>query len=1239
MRLRWVRSLPVERIIPALRNALQCHSEAKDDSICVPVMNIMAFASSSNQGLWLKFLLGDFEGAFFNVAVVSGNDKGREIAWTSLTTLFEFWINGKAATPRFPAGSEPSGSDSESQMDIDPNYGDSVELLSYLWEFTINCLGRARKYISHAAKAFQESGTILRYILFLHFSHTRLYHNFLSKINPEQAEILLRNTSKTAQYELLNHTVEESVLTDAIDYFTLGWTRLLHEILDLASPEQRDVLIPRNFAGEILQKFLLPTIPRKQEGAVQMKSYCIQTATRGALFDLIYELLDTPPKRCLLASRLSSLLEVDRDVFTDENYIDRNSWLQAPSRLSGIHNLSNTCYMNSLVNQLYMNIDFRNFIFNVDVEDPNGTQSLLHQLRYLFARLQLGNDKAACPAALAKSIIDFEGRPIDINIQMDVDEFFNLLFDRIEKQLKNIGEVAQFRQLYGGVLCHTITSKECTHLSMREENFAAIQCDVRGKRNLEDSLAAYVQGEMMDGGMPIWKYYLTIDNKYSCEACGRHVDAVKQISIKSVPDNLIFHLKRFEYNFYTNRRLKLNDTFEFPKEIDLYPYTLANIESQENGATESRPSMMYDLVGILVHTGTAESGHYYSYIRDSRPPEMVTDPTVQWYEFNDSEVRPWRIDDLGFYCFGGPEPHYDRTMYPENPMKAYSAYMLFYKKRPIAEKPVLPVISLPSPELRARVDLDNHDFVRKYVFYGEDLFTFVAKLLASMPKNDTNTIDECQFADTTLDLYPLVLGLQVYRLIVSRLEPRPSVDKYCSALKFAIQSSPAARHYFYTWLRKSPGCLSELLLTNVNEKARSNSGHLIADILTAPQVPKPRDGEHDPENEVHDLEMRIIEEELIPDLANLIYGAGEHWRFWEEYFETLSLIARDPDWAQLLIRLNMIGNCLWHLLHRFMDRRQPKRFPKLKYPDNDRIRPKFQKLVRLLAAMFPHVCGPPDEPRERGYNSSDERLCLRSDEWELLTCKLHVANSPPGVGSTSLNTFIYRLFDVQADIDSMAVLVRWVILNIEPKFPHPSNTPVLNALDHQANPMHPNAADVLDVVLKLFDESKIEPQDVRQWKHVMLKICKRLPGWIHLLRQSYHGQDYLHFFGLLFEHHDEDFRLIAIRATPDLAKVLLFSSVRGVREACALWLRGLIPNILVLEEEREGLECLVTMFKMLPMAIQEFLDLKFKISERIITVQSITDPVIEILKLIAATCPGISLNPDILFDSMDPILG
>jgi ubiquitin carboxyl-terminal hydrolase 34 len=147
-----------------------------------------------------------------------------------------------------------------------------------------------------------------------------------------------------------------------------------------------------------------------------------------------------------------------------------------------------------------MNIDFRNFLYGVEVGDPSGSQNLLHHVQFLFARLQLGNEKAALPQELANAIIDFEGLPINVHIQMDVDEFFNLLFDRLEAQFSTIQERTMFRKLYGGVLRHTIKSRECSHVSSRDEDFAAIQCDVRGKNTLEESLASYVKGEMMDGG-------------------------------------------------------------------------------------------------------------------------------------------------------------------------------------------------------------------------------------------------------------------------------------------------------------------------------------------------------------------------------------------------------------------------------------------------------------------------------------------------------------------------------------------------------------------------------------------------------------------------------------------------------------------------------------------------------------------------------------------------------------------
>jgi ubiquitin carboxyl-terminal hydrolase 34 len=230
------------------------------------------------------------------------------------------------------------------------------------------------------------------------------------------------------------------------------------------------------------------------------------------MWDLIYKLADTQSKRHIICSFINTYIEagiplwhatyrLDSYLLPDESYIDRSMWVQASSRLTGIHNLSNTCYMNSLVNQLFMNVEFRNFIYNVQVRDPDGSQNLLHHLQTLFGHLQFGNDRAAVPHELSQSIISFEGKPINIHVQMDVDEFFNLLFDRIESQLMDPNDQRRFRRLYGGMLCHTIKSSECPHVSSREEDFAAIQCDVRGKGNLEESLTSYVKGEIMDGGI------------------------------------------------------------------------------------------------------------------------------------------------------------------------------------------------------------------------------------------------------------------------------------------------------------------------------------------------------------------------------------------------------------------------------------------------------------------------------------------------------------------------------------------------------------------------------------------------------------------------------------------------------------------------------------------------------------------------------------------------------------------
>jgi len=56
----------------------------------------------------------------------------------------------------------------------------------------------------------------------------------------------------------------------------------------------------------------------------------------------------------------------------------------------------------------------------------------------------------------------------------------------------------------------------------------------------------------------------------------------------------------------------------------------------------------YDLIGVTVHTGTADGGHYYSFIRD-----RTTSNRDKWFLFNDAEVKPFDPNQIAAECFGG----------------------------------------------------------------------------------------------------------------------------------------------------------------------------------------------------------------------------------------------------------------------------------------------------------------------------------------------------------------------------------------------------------------------------------------------------------------------------------------------------------------------------------------------------------------------------------------------------------
>ena len=147
-----------------------------------------------------------------------------------------------------------------------------------------------------------------------------------------------------------------------------------------------------------------------------------------------------------------------------------------------------------------MNLNFRKVLLNLNVTNRE-SQNLLHCAKELFANMQNSWQKAFEPRDFTIAIKDYDNQPIDVSVQMDVDEFYNLLFDRLEGQIENTDDRNAFRALYGGQLVQQVKSKECGHVSEREEPFSAIQCDIKGKQTLQDSLRAYVEGEIMDGGL------------------------------------------------------------------------------------------------------------------------------------------------------------------------------------------------------------------------------------------------------------------------------------------------------------------------------------------------------------------------------------------------------------------------------------------------------------------------------------------------------------------------------------------------------------------------------------------------------------------------------------------------------------------------------------------------------------------------------------------------------------------
>jgi ubiquitin C-terminal hydrolase len=308
------------------------------------------------------------------------------------------------------------------------------------------------------------------------------------------------------------------------------------------------------------------------------------------------------------------------------------SWSQPQGKSStgyiGLSNQGATCYMNSLIQTLFMTPEFRNGLYNWSFEEKirndtsksngkgeaengksakseeaahgangNGTNgngatkeeesgngnsnntipglsqeerekkersSIPLQLQRLFARLQLCDVQAVKTKDLTKS---FGWEDADAFTQHDVQELCRVLFDALEKNFQGTKQANLVNDLYQGKMKDYVQCKECKHESARVDQYLDIPLVIRGfgetipVKSVEEALQKFVQPEVLDK-----------DNQYSCEKCAKKVDAIKGLKIEKFPYLLTLQLKRFDFDFQTMRRIKLNDRVTFPLYLDLNPF-------------------------------------------------------------------------------------------------------------------------------------------------------------------------------------------------------------------------------------------------------------------------------------------------------------------------------------------------------------------------------------------------------------------------------------------------------------------------------------------------------------------------------------------------------------------------------------------------------------------------------------------------------------------------------------------